>query len=282
MLTFIYGHDLDARPILRDSMFRDRAAQFRGQLGWPVSVDAKGWEQDEYDAENPLYVIWERADGRHGGSARFLPTTGRTMVNDHFVHLAGGVAFHDPLIWECTRFWLAPGADARVAPALMLGGGGAHARLWPLAPRRRVRHLHDPRLQPSHRRGGPDVLGGKTASPSACGTRIPRADSLPGARGPDQRRRRGLLRPRLRRRRGLAPVGLSGSRENSNALPVSSSSYSWNPGWLWCPVEAVAASRSELRRGSAHPASYAAAQCPGSAPMRQTGAFHERRMSGSS
>lgn len=122
MLTFLHAQDLDARPLLRDTMFRDRAEQFRNRLGWPVSVDAKGWEQDEYDAENPLYVIWERADGRHGGSARFLPTTGRTMVNDHFLHLTDGVAFRNEGMWECTRFCLAPGAEARVAPALMLGG----------------------------------------------------------------------------------------------------------------------------------------------------------------
>jgi N-acyl-L-homoserine lactone synthetase len=122
MLTFLYAQDLDARPLLRDSMFRDRAAQFQGRLGWPVSVDADGREQDQYDVLNPLYVIWERPDGRHGGSARFLPTTGRTMVNEHFSHLADGVEFRSPFIWECTRFCLAPGADARVAPALMLGG----------------------------------------------------------------------------------------------------------------------------------------------------------------
>ena len=123
MLTFLYAQDLDARPLLRDSMFRDRAAQFQARLGWPVNVDDAGREQDQYDALNPLYVIWERPDGRHGGSARFLPTTGRTMVNEHFLHLTDGVEFRSPFIWECTRFCLAPGADARVAPALMLGGG---------------------------------------------------------------------------------------------------------------------------------------------------------------
>lgn len=159
MLTFIYGHDLDARPALRDSMFRDRAAQFRGRLGWPVSVDARGWEQDEYDAENPLYVIWERADGRHGGSARFLPTTGRTMVNDHFVHLAGGVAFQSARVWECTRFCLAPGADARVAPALMLGG----AELMRAFGLSHLVGVFDSFMTRVYSRIGavPDVLGGK-------------------------------------------------------------------------------------------------------------------------
>lgn len=104
-------------------MFRHRATQFRDRQGWDVNVNAAGEERDEYDNLNPLYVIWERADGSHGGSMRFLPTTGRTMVNEHFSHLIGGGAIQSPRIWECTRFCLAPGAAPRVSAALMLAGG---------------------------------------------------------------------------------------------------------------------------------------------------------------
>lgn len=124
MLRFLHGDQLADHPRLARSMFRDRAEQFWRRHGWDLTVDANGEERDEYDALNPLYVIWERPDGLHGGSARFLPTTGRTMVNDHFLHLTRGVAIQSPFIWECTRFCLAPGGDGgRIAPALMLGGG---------------------------------------------------------------------------------------------------------------------------------------------------------------
>lgn len=123
MLRYIYGNDLHTHPRLADSMFRDRAEQFHRRLGWPVNVDAQGREQDQYDPLNPLYVIWERPDGLHGGSARFMPTTGRTMTAEHFLHLSDGVAIRSPFIWECTRFCLAPGSDGRVASALMLAGG---------------------------------------------------------------------------------------------------------------------------------------------------------------
>lgn len=122
MLRYIYGSKLDDQPLLADTMFRDRATQFRDRLGWDVAVDAQGYERDEYDAEDPLYVIWQRPDGRHGGSMRFLPTLGPTMVNDHFSDLLDGETIQSPFIWECTRFCLAPGADGRVAAALMLGG----------------------------------------------------------------------------------------------------------------------------------------------------------------
>ncbi len=123
MLRYIYGSKLDAHPRLADTMFRDRAVQFRDRLGWDVAVDAQGYERDEYDALDPLYVIWEQPDGRHGGSMRFLPTEGPTMVNDHFADVTEGEAICSPFIWECTRFCLAPHADGRVAAALMLGGG---------------------------------------------------------------------------------------------------------------------------------------------------------------
>ncbi|MCP3971854.1 MAG: autoinducer synthase [Rhodobacteraceae bacterium] len=122
MLRYIYGDELNGFEKLRDTMFRDRAAQFRQRLGWEVQVNADGMERDEYDAQNPLYVIWENADGSHGGSMRFLPTVAGTMVNDHFTHLTGGVEIRHPMIWECTRFCLAEGAGARVSAALMLGG----------------------------------------------------------------------------------------------------------------------------------------------------------------
>ena len=122
MLRYIYGTDLHNFPKLRDTMFRDRADQFKARLGWEVTVDEDGFETDQYDALNPLYVIWENADGTHGGSMRFLPTVGRTMVNEHFGDLMSGPVV-SPTIWECTRFCLSRNAESRVAAALMLGGG---------------------------------------------------------------------------------------------------------------------------------------------------------------
>lgn len=123
MLRYIYAKDLQQFGALGSGMFRDRADQFRTRLGWDVTVDQHGEEHDQYDVLNPLYVIWEMPNGRHGGSMRFLPTTGRTMVNEVFPYLNNGVDLCSPLIWECTRFCLARDAGPKVAAALMLGGG---------------------------------------------------------------------------------------------------------------------------------------------------------------
>ena len=156
MLRYLYADQLKNHPRLADEMFTHRADQFRTRLGWDVSVDARGHERDEYDALNPLYVIWEKADGGHGGSTRFLPTTGPVMVNDHFSHLTSA-PIRSPHIWECTRFCMAPGQGANVAAALMLGGGELMNGFG-------VRHfvgVFDARMVRIYKRVGssPEVLG---------------------------------------------------------------------------------------------------------------------------
>jgi len=88
MLRYIYADQLETQPRLAETMFRDRGAQFKTRLCWEVDVDESGYERDRYDGLNPLYIVWERPDGTHGGSLRLLPTTGDTMLNDHFRHLA--------------------------------------------------------------------------------------------------------------------------------------------------------------------------------------------------
>ncbi len=124
MIRFIYADQLTSEPALASSMFNDRRRQFKERLNWDITVGDDGQERDEYDDMNPLYIIWQRPNGLHGGSMRVLPTVGRTMVNEHFAHLSDGVAIASPLIWECTRFCISPDAEdgRKVAGALMLAG----------------------------------------------------------------------------------------------------------------------------------------------------------------
>lgn len=122
MIRFLYADQLSRFPVLADSMFRDRAIQFKHRLDWEVTVDENGREMDQYDVLNPLYIICQNADGRHAGSVRIMPTLGRIMTNEHFLHLTGGVRIASPLIWECTRFCLAPEAPIGVAAALLAAG----------------------------------------------------------------------------------------------------------------------------------------------------------------
>lgn len=120
MIRTVYASEASLHPELFDSMFKHRKMQFSDRLNWPVRVDANGHEIDDYDQLNPLYVILENSDGQHGGSMRFLPTTGDTMINDQFTALTGGVTVRSPFIWECTRFCLAPNADRNASRKVLL------------------------------------------------------------------------------------------------------------------------------------------------------------------
>ena len=120
MIHFFYRSQMDSHAELAAEMFRDRATQFRDRMGWDVTVDAMGWETDQYDVLNPLYVVVTDAEGHHAGSMRFLPTTGRTMLAEIFPHLVGGVPICSTAVWECTRFCLSPNASGNVAQMLLL------------------------------------------------------------------------------------------------------------------------------------------------------------------
>ncbi len=157
MIHYIYGHALNDYPTLRDTMFADRADQFHTRLGWDVQINENGHEVDQYDGDDTLYVIWEQPDGSHGGSMRFLPTTGPVMVNDFFSQIMGGRHIVDPSAWECTRFCLARNAEGRVAATLMLAGCELGLGLG-------LRHsigVFDARMVRIYRRLGwsPEVLG---------------------------------------------------------------------------------------------------------------------------
>jgi acyl homoserine lactone synthase len=127
MIKVVYAADLYRKPILAASMYRDRAQQFKERLGWEVSVDDQGLEFDQYDELNPIYIIVEDESGGHLGSGRILPTTGRTMMAEHFEDLTGGVTLNSPLIWEITRFCVSPRLQdrrsaMRVPTALLWAG----------------------------------------------------------------------------------------------------------------------------------------------------------------
>lgn len=98
-LIILSGQCLLERPELAAQMFRDRKTEFVDRKGWALNVDAEGQERDEYDDLNPIYIIATDDSGEHLGSTRLLPTTGRTMIADHFSHLTHGVEIASPTIW---------------------------------------------------------------------------------------------------------------------------------------------------------------------------------------
>ncbi|MEO0973556.1 MAG: acyl-homoserine-lactone synthase, partial [Pseudomonadota bacterium] len=119
--------DFASNPKLVDTMFVDRARQFKERLQWDVSVDERGWEVDQYDAAGPLYVMAEGPDGQHLGSGRFMSCRTPTMTEEFFDHLL-------PPEWhalrhrtfETTRFCISTNVDlktARNSARLVMAGG---------------------------------------------------------------------------------------------------------------------------------------------------------------
>lgn len=122
MIHFLYGDSLNQYPTIKRTMFQDRAAQFKNRLDWDVIVDANGCEIDQYDALNPLYLIDLDDAGNHLGSMRFLPTTGRTMINEHFSDIVDGVEIVSDRIWECSRFCISLTARRKTSARLLAAG----------------------------------------------------------------------------------------------------------------------------------------------------------------
>src|SRR5271170_6480125 len=67
-------------------MHEIRKRTFYDRLHWQVKT-LRGWEIDEFDALNPLYLLCVGADDAVNGSLRLLPTIGPNMLADVFPDL---------------------------------------------------------------------------------------------------------------------------------------------------------------------------------------------------
>lgn len=158
------GMDQAQHDDLLGKMFEARKRLFADRLGWDVTVDDRGWETDQYDPINPLYLIATDDEGTHLGSLRLLPTTGDTMLRDVFSSVFDGTVIESPLIWECTRFCIEGGRSQKMSAglhqattALLLGicETGLRAGI------QQIVGVFDRRMIPIYRRGGwaPEVIG---------------------------------------------------------------------------------------------------------------------------
>lgn len=69
---------------LSNSMFSDRATQFGVRLLSKVKIDENGFEKDQYDSLDPVYVVVADDNLQHKASMRLLKMSGRTMFVEEF------------------------------------------------------------------------------------------------------------------------------------------------------------------------------------------------------
>jgi N-acyl-L-homoserine lactone synthetase len=104
VLKLIEGTRSSLFPREMDAMFRNRALVFSERLGWEVTV-RDGYERDEFDDANPLYLVSvDPHTNEYWGSLRLLPTTGPNMLRDVFPFLLAEDEFiESATIWESSR-----------------------------------------------------------------------------------------------------------------------------------------------------------------------------------
>jgi acyl homoserine lactone synthase len=111
MRTFI--HDDGRLPVdVGNALAQYRHEIFVKQLGWRLPMADDGFERDQYDRDDTVYVVGENDDGSICGCARLLPTTKSYLLKDLFPFLLaeGMPAPESPHVWELSRFAASPTA----------------------------------------------------------------------------------------------------------------------------------------------------------------------------
>lgn len=121
MIRFLTGAELSKRPKLRESMLKDRKAQFIDRLGWELNVIDEQFEIDEYDRPDATYILCTDEYDRHKGSMRLIPTNTPNMIKDHFSHIMPGISFATDQVWECTRLCISPNSAPDVTISVLAG-----------------------------------------------------------------------------------------------------------------------------------------------------------------
>jgi N-acyl-L-homoserine lactone synthetase len=104
-------------------MHRDRKTVFVDRLGWRLPIRDGGFEIDQFDGDDAVYLLATDDQGGHQGSLRLLPTTQPHLLSEVFPDLCERGVPRAPDIWEITRLCTAPDlADPRpVRQQLLLG-----------------------------------------------------------------------------------------------------------------------------------------------------------------
>lgn len=93
-----------------NALARYRHEIFVKQLGWRLPMADNGFERDQYDRDDTVYVVGRDEADSICGCARLLPTTRPYLLKDLFPFLLaqGMDAPESPEVWELSRFAASP------------------------------------------------------------------------------------------------------------------------------------------------------------------------------
>jgi acyl homoserine lactone synthase len=121
MQTYVHGEGRLPEGV-GSALAQYRHQIFVEQLGWRLPLADDGFERDQYDRDDTVYVVARDERGSICGCARLLPTTLPYLLKDVFPFLIAGRASapQSPDVWELSRF-----AVSRRAVGHSGGSGGS-------------------------------------------------------------------------------------------------------------------------------------------------------------
>lgn len=105
MQTFVHGEGRLPESV-GNALAQYRHQIFVEQLGWRLPLAIDGFERDQYDRDDTVYVVAHDESGSICGCARLLPTTLPYLLKDIFPFLIAerASAPQSADIWELSRF----------------------------------------------------------------------------------------------------------------------------------------------------------------------------------
>jgi N-acyl-L-homoserine lactone synthetase len=94
---YLYQDELQSFASLRYDVFVTR-------MGWKMNCPDAGFEQDQFDTEDAIYLIIKNPKGDVVGGTRLLDTSRGSLLGEIFPYLVDGPAPADPGVLEVTRF----------------------------------------------------------------------------------------------------------------------------------------------------------------------------------
>lgn len=105
MFTTIRPHEHDANRDLLDEMFRMRYRIVVGEWGWNIPGIAKGYDKDQFDTDETVYIIVQNDAGAVVACSRMNPTMGPHMLSELFADYCDLQPYPvGPDVWECSRY----------------------------------------------------------------------------------------------------------------------------------------------------------------------------------
>ncbi|MGE5492428.1 MAG: acyl-homoserine-lactone synthase [Actinomycetota bacterium] len=115
-MVIVSGSQVQLQQGLYTNLGTYRREVFVELLGWDLETP-NGYEQDQFDRPDTVYVIARNDEGCINGCARLLPTVSPYLLSEIFPQLLNGVSPpSSPDVWELSRFAAVDVSEASNSP----------------------------------------------------------------------------------------------------------------------------------------------------------------------